>query len=278
MPGRSRSSATSRSHRINGRRCRRNTSRARCRASACCCGPRLSTPRRASCSSSAAGSRSSTPAARTLRLDDGRSLRYDRLLLATGSRVRKLEVPGVVACGRAPRADHRRHRRDQRVAAAWRRDRRDRRRLHRARDGGRRAPTRVRSRRARSRRPRDGTRREPRGFGVLRARARAKPASRFTAARPCASCTARRASNRSRSRTGGASSATPRSSASASCRTWSSRRARGSSARTGSAWTSTLARRTKTSSRPATARAIRIRCTRARYGSSPCRTRSTKRK
>ena len=59
-------------------------------------------------------------AARTLRLDDGRSLRYDRLLLATGSRVRKLEVPGVVACRRAPRANDRRHRRDQRVAAAGR--------------------------------------------------------------------------------------------------------------------------------------------------------------
>ncbi len=38
-------------------------------------------------------------AARTLRLDDGRSLRYDRLLLATGSRVRKLEVPGSALAG-----------------------------------------------------------------------------------------------------------------------------------------------------------------------------------
>jgi len=38
-------------------------------------------------------------AARTLRLDDGRSLHYDRLLLATGSRVRKLEVPGSSLAG-----------------------------------------------------------------------------------------------------------------------------------------------------------------------------------
>lgn len=35
------------------------------------------------------------PAVRTLRLGDGRSLHYDRLLLATGSRVRKLDVPGA---------------------------------------------------------------------------------------------------------------------------------------------------------------------------------------
>ena len=33
--------------------------------------------------------------AHALRLDDGRTLRYDRLLLATGSRVRKLDVPGA---------------------------------------------------------------------------------------------------------------------------------------------------------------------------------------
>jgi 3-phenylpropionate/trans-cinnamate dioxygenase ferredoxin reductase component len=38
-------------------------------------------------------------AARTVRLDDGRKLHYDRLLLATGSRVRKLDVPGVGLAG-----------------------------------------------------------------------------------------------------------------------------------------------------------------------------------
>ena len=56
-------------------------------------------------------------AARTLRLDDGRSLRYDRLLLATGQPRAQARGTGLVACRRAPRADHRRHRRDQRVAA-----------------------------------------------------------------------------------------------------------------------------------------------------------------
>jgi 3-phenylpropionate/trans-cinnamate dioxygenase ferredoxin reductase subunit len=35
------------------------------------------------------------PAARRLRLGDGRTLSYDKLLLATGSRVRKLDVPGA---------------------------------------------------------------------------------------------------------------------------------------------------------------------------------------
>src|SRR5688572_104277 len=35
------------------------------------------------------------PAARRVRLRDGRTLAYDRLLLATGSRVRALEVPGA---------------------------------------------------------------------------------------------------------------------------------------------------------------------------------------
>jgi 3-phenylpropionate/trans-cinnamate dioxygenase ferredoxin reductase subunit len=38
-------------------------------------------------------------AAHALRLDDGRTLRYDRLLLATGSRVRKLEAPGALLAG-----------------------------------------------------------------------------------------------------------------------------------------------------------------------------------
>jgi 3-phenylpropionate/trans-cinnamate dioxygenase ferredoxin reductase subunit len=37
--------------------------------------------------------------ARSLRLDDGRAVRYDRLLLATGSRVRKLDVPGAALAG-----------------------------------------------------------------------------------------------------------------------------------------------------------------------------------
>jgi len=37
--------------------------------------------------------------ARSLRLDDGRTLRYDRLLLATGSRVRKLAAPGAELAG-----------------------------------------------------------------------------------------------------------------------------------------------------------------------------------
>jgi len=38
-------------------------------------------------------------AARGLRLDDGRVLRYDQLLLATGSRARKLDAPGVALAG-----------------------------------------------------------------------------------------------------------------------------------------------------------------------------------
>jgi 3-phenylpropionate/trans-cinnamate dioxygenase ferredoxin reductase subunit len=38
-------------------------------------------------------------AARRVQLDDGRALGYDRLLLATGSRVRKLEVPGAALRG-----------------------------------------------------------------------------------------------------------------------------------------------------------------------------------
>jgi 3-phenylpropionate/trans-cinnamate dioxygenase ferredoxin reductase subunit len=37
--------------------------------------------------------------ARALRLDDGRTLRYGRLLLATGSRARKLEAPGAALAG-----------------------------------------------------------------------------------------------------------------------------------------------------------------------------------
>ncbi len=39
------------------------------------------------------------PAARRLRLHDGRTLTYDRLLLATGSRARTLEVPGTELAG-----------------------------------------------------------------------------------------------------------------------------------------------------------------------------------
>jgi 3-phenylpropionate/trans-cinnamate dioxygenase ferredoxin reductase component len=39
------------------------------------------------------------PAARRVRLRDGRSLAYDRLLLATGSRVRRLDVPGSQLAG-----------------------------------------------------------------------------------------------------------------------------------------------------------------------------------
>ena len=48
------------------------------------------------------------PAARRLRLRDGRTLAYDRLLLATGSRVRTLDVPGrdaapaCITCARSP--------------------------------------------------------------------------------------------------------------------------------------------------------------------------------
>jgi 3-phenylpropionate/trans-cinnamate dioxygenase ferredoxin reductase subunit len=38
-------------------------------------------------------------AARALELDDGRTVRYDRLLLATGSRVRRLTVPGAELAG-----------------------------------------------------------------------------------------------------------------------------------------------------------------------------------
>jgi 3-phenylpropionate/trans-cinnamate dioxygenase ferredoxin reductase component len=38
-------------------------------------------------------------AARTVELDDSRSIRYDRLLLATGSRVRRLAVPGMELAG-----------------------------------------------------------------------------------------------------------------------------------------------------------------------------------
>src|SRR5262249_37505720 len=38
-------------------------------------------------------------AARELRLDDGRVLRYDQLLLATGSRARRLDAPGVALAG-----------------------------------------------------------------------------------------------------------------------------------------------------------------------------------
>jgi 3-phenylpropionate/trans-cinnamate dioxygenase ferredoxin reductase subunit len=38
-------------------------------------------------------------ASRRVRVDDGRSLVYDRLLLATGSRVRRLEVPGTALDG-----------------------------------------------------------------------------------------------------------------------------------------------------------------------------------
>jgi 3-phenylpropionate/trans-cinnamate dioxygenase ferredoxin reductase subunit len=38
-------------------------------------------------------------AAHALRLDDGRTLRYDRLLLATGSRVRRLDAPGAALAG-----------------------------------------------------------------------------------------------------------------------------------------------------------------------------------
>jgi 3-phenylpropionate/trans-cinnamate dioxygenase ferredoxin reductase subunit len=40
-----------------------------------------------------------TLGARRVRLDDGRSLAYDRLLLATGSRVRRLDVPGATLAG-----------------------------------------------------------------------------------------------------------------------------------------------------------------------------------
>ena len=47
------------------------------------------------------------PASRRLRLHDGRTLDYDRLLLATGSRPRTLDVPGKALAGvhylRSPR-------------------------------------------------------------------------------------------------------------------------------------------------------------------------------
>ena len=58
------------------------------------------------------------PAARRVRLRDGRTLAYDRLLLATGSRVRTLDVPGAALRRRALLAHDRRRRRHHGVADA----------------------------------------------------------------------------------------------------------------------------------------------------------------
>ena len=218
-------------------------------------------------------------AARRVRLRDGRTLVYDRLLLATGSRVRTLDVPGADAARRALPAHDRRRRWHHGVAC------------------------------------RPGARvllvgagyiglevaavARQRGFDVTvleaadRVMARAvsiEVSAFYEAAHRAAGVVihcgaavkalhgAPRVTAVETDRRPSVSVRRRRSSASASCPTSSSPQPPGSSAATASSSTSSRARPIRTCSPRATARTIRIRCSGAECGSNPCRTRFIKRR
>ena len=120
------------------------------------------------------------PGAARITLDDGRSLHYDRLLLATGAEPRMLEIPGAELDGVHTAADAGRLRRPAR-APGRRRARRGRRgRLDRQRVRGVRAPARARGDADRPRRAPERADLRARDRGVLPRRAR--PARRRAAA------------------------------------------------------------------------------------------------
>ena len=77
----------------SARRCRRTTCGGRRRPASSSCRPPTGTPNTTSSSGPACGPNPG-PAAKTVRLDGGEPIAYDRLLLATGGRNRTLTLPG----------------------------------------------------------------------------------------------------------------------------------------------------------------------------------------
>ena len=270
-------SATSRIRRISGRRCRRNTSPASSRANGLLLRPAAFYAEKGVTLEQNARVEELDAAARRVRLRDGRTLAYDRLLLATGSRVRSARRAGHDAARRALPAHDRRRRRHHGVARAP------------ARACCSSAPATSASRS-----------RPSRGSAASTSRC-SKP--------PSASCRARSASRSPRStrachRAAGvvihcgaavkALHGTTRVTAVETTRRphvpvrrrdrrhrhRAQRRARGRRgarpAATASSSTSSRARPIRTSSRPATARTIRSRCSSGACASNPCRTRFTR--
>ncbi len=94
--------------------------------------------------------------ARTVALADGRAIAYDRLLLATGSRVRRISVAGADLSGIHLFARNSRCGSVARRVPETRAARRGRRRLYRARSGSGRGEARARSNGVRIARPRHG--------------------------------------------------------------------------------------------------------------------------